>query len=239
MTPPDWAIPPPLYLDAEVLAFDKPAGLLTIPGRDLLAPSLWRLAEVTIGARLWAVHRLDRETSGVVIFARTAVAHRALSMAFEQRLVQKRYLARVAPRPPSATAELLHRLVPARRGFMRLARDGEGGQLAQTRYRVLAVSANEALVELLPLTGRTHQLRLQLASMGSPIVGEPHYRACEEAHRQVADQPAPVSTEKGCRESEPSRLWLHAHQLRLAHPLTAVALLIEAPPPTGLWSAAS
>jgi 23S rRNA-/tRNA-specific pseudouridylate synthase len=180
---------------------------------------LWRLAEAARGERLWPVHRLDRETSGLVLFARTAQVHRTLSLAFESRNVEKRYLAQVAP-PPSATEGALEStLVAARRGFMREARPGEHGVLAQTGYRVLKTAADRALVELRPITGRTHQLRLQLAALGSPIVGEPHYRRLE---------PLTVALPA-------SRLWLHAARVALAHPLDGSPLVIEAEAPEGLW----
>ncbi|HUB07256.1 MAG TPA: pseudouridine synthase, partial [Myxococcales bacterium] len=84
----------PLYRDDALVAFDKPAGLLTIAGRRGGEPTLKDEGERLLGARLWTVHRLDRETSGLVIFALSAGTHRALSLAFERREVDKRYLAR-------------------------------------------------------------------------------------------------------------------------------------------------
>ncbi len=209
-----------LYEDEALLAFDKPAGLLSVPGRSEAAASLWRLAEQARGERLWAVHRLDRETSGVILFARDAESHRRLSGAFEARQVRKRYLAQVAPPPEPDAGAWVQALVPARRGHMRLARPGERGLRAETTYRVIERAGGRALVELLPRTGRTHQLRLQLASAGSPIVGEPHYRPLEPP---------------GAAALAASRLWLHAASVQLAHPRTGRDLRIEAPSPEGLW----
>jgi tRNA pseudouridine32 synthase/23S rRNA pseudouridine746 synthase len=207
-----------LFADAFLIAVCKPAGLLTVPGRNLGEASLWRLLEHRKGHKLFAVHRLDRETSGVVLFARSAAAHRSLSQAFERRLVEKIYLARVHPAPAVSPATLRSTIVAARRGFMRTARVGESGQEAVTDLRVLGLSSSgDAIVELRPRTGRTHQLRLQLAEAGSPIVGEPHYRELGGA--------APLPAE---------RLWLHALSLEFDHPTTYQRLKIEAPPPAEL-----
>jgi tRNA pseudouridine32 synthase/23S rRNA pseudouridine746 synthase len=207
-----------LFADAFLIAVSKPVGLLTVPGRNLGEASLWRLLEHQEGHKLFAVHRLDRETSGVVLFARSAAAHRSLSQAFERRLVEKIYLARVHPAPSVSPVTLRSAMVAARRGFMRAARAGESGQEAVTDLRVLRRSSSgDAIVELRPRTGRTHQLRLQLAEAGSPIVGEPHYRQLGGA--------APLPGE---------RLWLHALSLEFDHPTTSQRLRIEAPPPPEL-----
>jgi RluA family pseudouridine synthase len=204
-----------IHADELLVAMDKPAGLLTIPGRDLDEPSLWRLAERELGGRLFAVHRLDRETSGVVLFARSPEAHRSLSRAFEQRDVRKEYRALVFPPPGATEGEMRSRMAKGRRGFMRLARPGETAQEAVTGYRVLAVlSSGQAVVALEPLTGRTHQLRFQLAELGSPIVGESHYRQLGGA--------TPLPSE---------RLWLHALSIELMHPGTGRSMKVEASAP--------
>ena len=207
-----------LFADDSFLAVDKPAGLLTIPGRKAGGESLWGLVEKHLGQKLFAVHRLDRETSGVVLFARSAEVHRTLSHAFEHRRVEKHYRARVFPAPSVSEATLRSQLVEARRGFMRVARPGQTGQEAITQLRVLALlPSGEALLDLQPLTGRTHQLRLQLAELGSPIVGEPHYRQLGGASALPGE-----------------RLWLHALSLELAHPRTGEPVKLEAPLPEGL-----
>jgi RluA family pseudouridine synthase len=207
-----------LFADDSLLAVDKPAGLLTIPGRKAGGQSLWRLIEQHLGQKVFVVHRLDRETSGVVLFARSAEIHRTLSLAFEHRRIQKHYRARVFPAPSVTAATLRSQIVEARRGFMRVARPGQTGQEAITELRVLGVlPSGEALLDLQPLTGRTHQLRLQLAELGSPIVGEPHYRKLGGASALPAE-----------------RLWLHALSLELAHPRTGEVMKLEAPIPEGL-----
>jgi tRNA pseudouridine32 synthase / 23S rRNA pseudouridine746 synthase len=207
-----------LHADDSLVALDKPAGLLTVPGRKIDEPSLWRLAEAQLGARLFAVPRLDRETSGLVVFARSPEVHRSLNRGFELRQVNKEYRALVFPPPSQDGGRLTARLISARRGFMRIAKPGEAGQEAVTDYRVLGrLQSGEALVELRPLTGRTHQLRLQLADLGSPIVGEPHYRQLGGASPRPAE-----------------RLWLHSHALELTHPATTHRMRLEAPLPEGL-----
>lgn len=212
------SLPEPLWEDAALAAFAKPAGLLTIPGRREGESCLFALAQQALGQRLFIVHRIDRETSGLVLFARTASAHRTLCLSFERREVEKRYLALVAP-PPAAPEGLLEAdLVPARRGFMRLGRHGERSVRAVTLYRRLRdAGEGRTLLEVTPRTGRTHQIRLQLAELGSPLVGEPHYRSSA-----------------GVRPQEGERLWLHAWRLALAHPMTGAPLALEAPPPSEL-----
>ncbi len=207
----------PLYADDALVAFDKPAGLLTIPGRRAGEPTLKEEGEKALGRPLWTVHRLDRETSGLVIFALGPEAHRALSMAFERREVEKRYVALVHPAPARDEARLEGPLAPARRGFMRPARPGEKGAIAVTSFRVLRrLAGGRALLEVRPETGRTHQIRLQLAEAGSPIVGEPHYRSSA-----------------GVRALPGPRLFLHAAALSLRHPATRARLSLEAPLPAG------
>src|SRR5262245_55963337 len=118
------------------LAVNKPAGMLVIPGRSGEEPSLWRQLEAERSERLFVVHRLDRDTSGVLLLARTAVAHRELSMAFEAGRIEKRYLALVRGRW-EREERVDVALVSARKGRMRAARPGEAGKLAETRFRPL------------------------------------------------------------------------------------------------------
>jgi RluA family pseudouridine synthase len=166
---------PLLWRGAGLLAVDKPPGMLVVPGRRTDGgPSLREQLEESLGQPVWVVHRLDRETSGVLLFALDAASHRAASLAFEHGRFRKTYLALVAPplkRPLLVEAPL----VPARRSRMRLARQGEAGKAARTRLSPLESYAQAGLVEAEPLTGRTHQIRLHLQSAGSPLLVDAQY----------------------------------------------------------------
>jgi RluA family pseudouridine synthase len=157
------------------LAVDKPAGALVIPGRgEEEGPSLREELEGELRRKVFVVHRLDRDTSGVLLFALDAPVHRTLSMAFEAGRIEKRYLALVQGRL-SQSLELNGALVPARRGRMRVARAGEEGRQAHTLVRPVEQFAEATLVEAVPLTGRTHQIRVHLAHAGYPLLFDHQY----------------------------------------------------------------
>jgi 23S rRNA-/tRNA-specific pseudouridylate synthase len=166
---------PLLWREAGLVAVNKPPGVLVVPGRrDTTLQTLRTQLEASLGQPVWVVHRLDRETSGVVLFALDAASHRAASLAFERGQVRKTYLALVFP-PLEAPRIIEVPLVPARRGRMRVARSGETGKAARTRLRPLEVHARGGLVEAEPLTGRTHQIRLHLQVAGSPLLVDAQY----------------------------------------------------------------
>jgi RluA family pseudouridine synthase len=165
-----------LHQTSGFIAVDKPAGVTVIPGRESTrAESLVGLLETELGRKLWVVHRLDRDTSGVVLFALGAPTHRTLSMAFEAGEVEKVYLALVQG-VIEGPLDLEMPLVPARRGRMRPAREGESGKPARTRVvPIERLGAEATLVEARPLTGRTHQIRVHLASAGHPLLVDHQY----------------------------------------------------------------
>jgi 23S rRNA-/tRNA-specific pseudouridylate synthase len=166
---------PLLWREAGLVAVDKPPGVLVVPGRkEDPELCLRKQLEASLGQPVWVVHRLDRETSGVILFALDPATHRAASMAFEHGEVRKTYLALVAP-ALEAPIVIDTALVPARRGRMRLARPGEVGKAASTRLRPVERFARGGLVEAEPLTGRTHQIRLHLQAAGSPLLVDPQY----------------------------------------------------------------
>ncbi len=172
---------PIIYLDDRVAAADKPPRLTVVPaagdpGRDCLR---FRL-ESQLGAKLWVVHRLDRDTSGIVLFARDAETHRALGAAFEARRVHKTYLAFTSGAPPDREGLIDTPLHPARRGKARPARPREAGaSSALTGYAVKRRwhrgAERVALVEARPETGRHHQVRVHLRSIGAPVLFDPLY----------------------------------------------------------------
>lgn len=224
--------PPPggiqvLFEDDAVLVVDKPAGRLVIPGRGGDETSLREELEARFG-RLWVVHRLDRGTTGVLLFARTADAHRAANLAFDRGEPRKRYLALVAGLPPPELRIDLA-IAPARRGKMRPARPGDPrGKKAATRVRRLESFPPHpwsggplALVEVLPETGRTHQIRVHLAAKGIPLAVDPDY----------GDE-GPLRGPDGRLLLE--RTPLHADRLELRHPSRGTELVVEAPLPADM-----
>jgi 23S rRNA pseudouridine1911/1915/1917 synthase len=183
-----------LHEDAGLTVLDKPAGLAVHPGAGRATGTLAHrllarypeMAGVGGPGRPGIVHRLDRGTSGVMVAARTAAAYQRLSRAFAGRTVAKRYLAIVYGRPaaPAGVIEAPIGRHPERRKEMTVRRDGRP---ARTGYRTLAAQAGIALLELDLATGRTHQIRVHLKSLGHPLVGDPVYG--EARHRAL---PRPV-----------------------------------------------
>jgi tRNA pseudouridine32 synthase / 23S rRNA pseudouridine746 synthase len=192
---------PVLYLDDHLLVVAKPAGLPTlVDGYHPDAPFLVGILKETYPA-LWVVHRLDRQTSGVIVFARTAAAHRSLNTQFERRQALKTYHALVQGLPAwdSRSVHLHLRADVDRRH--RTVVDAQHGKPAETDLLVLERFESFALLQATPHTGRTHQIRAHLAALGHPIVSDPLYGGS-----LLPDLP---------------RLGLHAYALRLFHPDTA------------------
>ena len=201
----------------DLLVLDKPSGLLSQPGLGpQLADSLiTRVQFRWPDARL--VHRLDRDTSGLILVALSAELHRALSTLFAQRLVAKRYLADVWGRP--AAAEGCIELPIARRQRQPpLYGPDPAGKPCRTLWRLLASTPAPGLavatsrLELQPHTGRSHQLRVHLSAIGHPILGDPLYGSADGA----TDGAVP-----------PCRLHLHASELRFAHPISGETLCFQ------------
>jgi 23S rRNA pseudouridine1911/1915/1917 synthase len=214
--------PPPalrvLFEDAELVAVDKPAGLTAQPTEGRAGDSLLDVVGALLGgAAPGLVHRLDRETSGVTVFGRTARATSALAAQFREGTARKRYLAACAPAlPPSGRVDLPLSRDPARPGRFRATRAANGVP-ALTDFTRLHLAADHALVALFPQTGRTHQLRAHLAALASPICGDARYGGAP----QVGGAPA-------------GRCLLHAQGLALQHPTRGTPLLLEAPVPEDL-----
>ena len=208
-----------IHEDAHVLALNKPAGLSSQGGRvraHTLDDLLWAFARSN-GKRPELVHRLDRDTSGVILAAKTKPAAGFLGKAIQARRLKKTYLALVsaAPEPRSGRIETpLLRTEIGRESHMRVATSDEPGAQASTSlYRTLAATDEAALVELSPLTGRMHQLRVHMASIGRALVGDARYGGA----LTLAGAPAP-------------RLMLHARALTFPHP-EGGERSVAAPPP--------
>lgn len=203
-----------LYLDDDLVAVEKPAGISTHAAQPDVYPSdLIACLGQQLGSSYFGVHqRLDKETSGIVLLARRPEANAGLAASFEEQRVRKRYLALVHGVPRRSEGMIDAPLAPGEGGKRVIASASDPrAQQARTHYRLLASSPDRryALLELLPETGRTHQLRVHLAHLGHPIVGDTFYNP---------DQPAP-------------RLMLHAQRLELPHPAGHGQLTIEATPP--------
>jgi tRNA pseudouridine32 synthase / 23S rRNA pseudouridine746 synthase len=166
-----------LYVDSFLLAVNKPAGLSTIPGGwDGDSTSLVELLEPDFG-RLWVVHRLDKVTSGVVIFARDAGSHRELNMLFEHHQAHKLYHAITVGTPPWDDHIARHPLRIDQGHRHRTVVDHGQGKPSETAFHVMERFDGYALLSVIPATGRTHQVRAHASALGFPLLGDTLYRA--------------------------------------------------------------
>jgi tRNA pseudouridine32 synthase / 23S rRNA pseudouridine746 synthase len=196
------------YCDASLLVADKPAGLLAVPGRgvdkqDCLSARIQKEFPDAL-----IVHRLDMATSGLMVFARGEAMQRKLSRTFRERAAEKRYVAVAAGRLEPPEGEINLPLIGDWPNRPKQKVDHELGKPSLTRYRVLGHDGDTTRLGLEPVTGRTHQLRVHLAAVGHPIIGDTLY---------------------GGRKAE--RLLLHANALRFAHPLSGEVLDLACEPP--------
>ncbi len=184
-----------LYVDDHILVINKPAGLsLLAEGWDRQAPYLLKMLEEQFG-KLWVVHRLDKFTSGVMVLAREAGTHRALSTHFEKRRVEKVYHA-IAVGVPAWDERTVRLPLRANVGHAhRTVVDARNGKPSETRFRVLKRYPAHVLIEARPISGRTHQVRAHASAVGHPLLGDVRYGAPQT---NLLARPA-----------------LHAHSLRL------------------------
>ncbi|WP_265501752.1 pseudouridine synthase [Paracoccus beibuensis] len=207
--PPD--APVVIHADDDVLVVHKQAGLLSVPGRgEDRADCLIARLRATFPSVL-LVHRLDLDTSGVMVFALTPHAQRHLSKQFEDRQTRKVYVARLAGRLEPKTGRVDLPLIVDWPNRPRQKVDHVEGRHAQTDWRVMRANDQETRVRLMPVTGRSHQLRVHMAETGHPILGDPLY-----ATGAAAEHP---------------RLMLHAESLRFRHPESGVVQGFSAPVP--------
>ena len=216
-TPPVPRLEPSLlHVDDALIVADKPAGLLSVPGRGEERQDCLAARVQAIYPDALIVHRLDMATSGLILLARGAEMHRRMSLAFEKRTVGKRYVALVHGHLADNEGEIDLPLVGDWDNRPRQIVDHANGRRALTRYRVIErLGTNEestSRVELSPVTGRSHQLRVHLMSIGHAILGDPLYAPPESAARHP-------------------RMYLHAASIAFIHPETRVPVSFESPAP--------
>jgi len=227
-----------LYEDRDLIVLDKPAGLVVhpAPGNEdgtlvnaLLAHCGDTLPGIGGERRPGIVHRLDKDTSGVMVVAKTEEALARLSAAFAARDLDRAYLALTWGTPAAMAGEVEGAIGRDPRDRKRMAVVTRGGKAALTRYRVLrSWAASASLLECVLATGRTHQIRVHLAGIGHPLVGDPVYLRRVPAAAKALAPPA-----RGALLDFP-RQALHAARLGFAHPRTGAALSFERPMPSDM-----
>lgn len=200
-----------IHADTHLLVVEKPSGLLSVPAKP---PGPQDCVEARLRADFPAVrlvHRLDLETSGVMVFALTALAQRHLGWQFERRQVRKRYVARAAGRVEGESGRIALPLACdwPNRPRQKVSTDGKP---AATDWEVIGREAEATRLRLRPATGRSHQIRVHLAALGHPILGDPFYA------------PAEVFAAAG-------RLQLHAEAIAFRHPEGGAWVEFASPPP--------
>jgi 23S rRNA pseudouridine1911/1915/1917 synthase len=213
-----------LYEDEHLLVIDKAAGLVVHPARghyegtlsQLLGEAGFALAGGE-AERAGIVHRLDRDTSGLLVVARSEQAHRDLQRALAERRIEREYLALVEGRPPARTGTIEAPIGRHPRIRTRMAVDGSGAREARTHFTLERSLPRSSLLSLLLDTGRTHQIRVHLQAIGHPVCGDPEYGT-----------PGLLGLE---------RQFLHATRLAFTHPLSGEPLELRSPLPEDLRAA--
>ncbi|NRA52825.1 MAG: bifunctional tRNA pseudouridine(32) synthase/23S rRNA pseudouridine(746) synthase RluA [Gammaproteobacteria bacterium] len=201
-----------IYVDNDIIVINKPSGLLSVPGRELhhrdsVTTRLMRVLPSTV-----VVHRLDMDTSGIMLFALTKAAQSHISRQFQQRTTSKTYLARVLGHPSSENGQVDLPLICdwPNRPLQKVCYDD--GKPSLTHWQVLSREEQSSLIELTPITGRSHQLRVHMQQIDHPILGDRFY-----------GKPTAVTMA--------NRLQLHAHKLTITHPGTEQPITFVAPCP--------
>ena len=206
-----------LYQDDDLIVLNKPSGLLSVPGKALEHKDSLQLRVQRVFPTATIVHRLDMATSGILVMALNKASHVAISRQFELRQTTKSYLARVHGKLEQDTGKVDLPLICDWPNRPKQMVDHERGKKALTHWQVVERGEDETLVRLTPVTGRSHQLRVHMLSLGHPILGDRLY-----AHADA------LATAK--------RLQLHAEELSFLHPVTQQPLNFVCPAPFTLKS---
>ncbi len=221
-----------VFEDDHLLVVDKPAGMVVHPAAGNLDGTLvnallhhcaGRLSGIGGVARPGIVHRIDKDTSGLLVVAKTDVAHEGLSAQFARHSIDRRYQAIVAgvPNPPSGTVDAPLARSTANRQKMAIVADGRGKR-AVTHYELVHVLRNAALVECRLETGRTHQVRVHMTSLGHPLLGDPSYGRIRSEHRELLNR------------LDFKRQALHAAELGFVHPISKKNLSFKSAVPSDM-----
>jgi 23S rRNA pseudouridine1911/1915/1917 synthase len=215
----DFAVP---YEDEHLLVVDKPAGVVVHPAKGHLSGTLAQALEGTAaggddGWRAGLVHRLDRDTSGLLVVAKSDAVHAALKEALQQRAITREYAALVEGRPPARTGTIDAPIGRDRRVRVRHSTDTDNPREARTHFEIAEALARYTLLTVTLDTGRTHQIRVHLQAIGHPVAGDPEY-----GHAGLLGL---------------QRQFLHAQRLAFTHPVTGAAIAIDSPLPPDLQAA--
>jgi 23S rRNA pseudouridine1911/1915/1917 synthase len=211
------------YEDEHLLVVDKPAGLVVHPARGHMTGTLAQALEgrgVAGGDEGWRagiVHRLDRDTSGLLVVAKSDAVHETLKAALQRRDISREYLALVEGRPPARSGTVDAAIGRDRRVRTRMSTDTDVPRAARTHFELLEALPATTLLRVTLETGRTHQIRVHLQAIGHPVVGDPEYGRT------------------GLLGLE--RQFLHAARLAFAHPVTGEPVVVESPLPADLATA--
>ncbi len=219
-----------IYSDDDMIVINKPSGLRSIPDRyDLKLVNLKELIEKQFG-KTFVVHRLDVETSGLICYAFKTESHKELNQQFENRKIDKRYLAFIKGKPEAESGEINAPLKLTNSGKVVVSKDGKE---SVTKYKVIEQFKGVCLVEAVILTGRTHQIRVHFNHMGNPLLVDQLYAG----YREVLLSQFKLNYRKKLDKAESplvKRLTLHASNLTVSHPQSKEKLSFEAPLPKDL-----
>lgn len=215
-----------IYEDESIIAVNKPAGLATVNERNAREGLAQSLSSQS-GQKIFTVHRLDKETTGVILFAKNPDAHRELSIQFEKREITKTYLALAEGVLKVDEGRITYKLSPEPKNSFKMRIDEKKGKPSVTLFTVEKRFQNYTLLKVIPQTGRMHQVRIHLAAFGHPVVCDslygnknPIYLSHIKRHYRFKED----------RQEKPLllRLALHACRLEFFHPVSKEKLIIEA-----------